>query len=388
LDEAITSFEKAISLKSDDSVFYGCMGLAFANHGRMDEAVASFRKALEIDPDQAGHYLSLTTISSFKIDDALLKEMEAVHKKDILDVRSRTQLCFALFRAYDRMKRYEPAFKILCEGNALKKEQISYDIVNDRELFQIRRDSVDDLRSNHISIEPHGYNIPIFIVGMPRSGTTLVEQILSSHSLVFGAGELPYLQKFAGGNKNFLRNELRWFRDEYFELNARRAGDKQFVIDKMPHNFQLIPIINTAFPESKILHIHRDPAATCWSNFSSPFQDGLVYSFCIKDVVEYFGMYLDLMHHWDNLYGDEILHVDYDLIAEDQENQTRRMLDFIGLDWQEACMHPHQNERVVQTVSKDQVRRPVYKGSSQKWRVYEPFLDGAFDDLEGFVPRG
>jgi hypothetical protein len=228
---------------------------------------------------------------------------------------------------------------------------------------------------------------PIFILGMPRSGTTLVEQIVSSHTEVTGAGELDYVSQFgiklAVGLTVPSLEAVSLFRERYLGQLARRANGKAFITDKMPQNFRYIALICAAFPEANIIHVQRNAEATCWSNFKHYFASkDLEYSCNLEDTVRYYGLYTELMHFWRQSYSNRIYNLDYDKLTEDQEPETRRMIEYLGLNWEGACLRPQNNKRSVKTASQQQVRQKVYKGSSQAWRKYESFLDVLFDGLK------
>jgi len=229
-------------------------------------------------------------------------------------------------------------------------------------------------------------NAPIFILGMPRSGTTLVEQIISSHSQVHGAGELRFLSRFGGslsrGNQTNSSENVLQMRKAYLCELEKVSNGCQFVIDKMPHNFLYVALILKALPEAKVIHVQRDPAATCWSNFKHYFDEkGLGFGYDLKDTVNYFKLYQDLMEFWDQQYSEHIYHLDYEKLTLDQEAETRKLIEHLELDWEDNCLSPQENERIVKTASQQQVRQKVYTGSSQAWRKFEPYLDGAFDSL-------
>jgi len=221
---------------------------------------------------------------------------------------------------------------------------------------------------------------------MPRSGTTLIEQIVSSHSEVVGAGELNYVSQF-GLNLSVEPEAINVtaiskFRDNYLRSISNRANGKSIVTDKMPQNFRFIPLICAAFPEAKIIHVLRNAAATCWSNYKQYFvSNSLGYCYDLMDVVEYYKLYKDLMEFWQSEYNGRIYNLNYEHLTADQENQTRKLIKQIGLNWEEACLSPHENKRSVRTASSQQIRQKVYQGSSEAWRKYEPFLNGAFDGL-------
>ena len=227
---------------------------------------------------------------------------------------------------------------------------------------------------------------PIFILGMPRSGTTLVEQIVSSHSEVTGAGELDYVRRFgqaiSQGEINPSTEVILGFRQIYIEALKKRSNARFIVTDKMPQNFRYVGLILSAFPDANIIHVNRDPSATCWSNYKHFFATkGLGYSYALDDVVTYFGLYRDLMQFWQGHYEDRIYNLSYDNLTINQEDETRKLIQHIGLEWEDVCLSPHNNKRSVRTASSQQVRREIYQGSSQKWRKYEPFINGIFDKL-------
>ena len=227
---------------------------------------------------------------------------------------------------------------------------------------------------------------PIFIVGMPRSGTTLVEQIISSHSVVTGAGELNYVSRYgseiATGATHKGPIAISEFRTKYLSELSKISKKQHFVTDKTPQNFRFIPLICAAFPEAYIIHVQRNAAATCWSNYKKFFTSkGLGYSFDLRDIVSYYRMYTNLMDLWHSYYSERIYHLNYENLTTDQENETKQLIKNLGLDWEEACLSPHNNKRIVRTASQQQVIKQVYRGSSKAWREYEPYLNGKLDGL-------
>ena len=175
------------------------------------------------------------------------------------------------------------------------------------------------------------------------------------------------------------------FRQRYLSEVSELSYGKNFITDKMPQNFLFIPLICAAFPEAKIVHVQRSAAATCWSNYAKYFTaEDLGYCYDLKDVVSYYELYSDLMEFWKLKYGEKIYNLSYEKLTVDQENQTRKLIEHLGLKWEEACLSPHKNKRIVRTASQQQVRQKVYKGSSETWRKYEPYLNGAFDSLPSF----
>ena len=245
-----------------------------------------------------------------------------------------------------------------------------------------------ELLRNSLELETNFNGIrPVLIVGMLRSGTTLVEQIVCSHSKVTGAGELEFAAQYgidlATGKKESSQDNLIKFREKYLSELTKRANGNLIVTDKMPHNFRLIPLLCAAFPEAKIIHVQRDPRATCWSNFKHYFTSkSHGYSYNLSDTVKYYGLYLDLMQFWGQSYGNRIYSLNYEKLTSDQENQTKKLIEHLDLTWEDACLSPHENKRNVKTASQQQVRKEIYQGSSEAWRKYEIYLNGALDNLQ------
>ena len=267
---------------------------------------------------------------------------------------------------------------------------MNYSVDEDIKIFREQKQIQSKLKTTSLDYNSaYEGPIPIFIVGMPRSGTTLVEQIISSHSKVTGAGELPYISRY--GSK-FITNKITpnrknilEFRKQYMEHARSVNANTTFITDKMPQNFLFVSLISTAFPEAKIVHVKRDPRATCWSNYRQYFSaNGLGYSYDIQDVVTYYNLYIDLMSFWQSEYHNRIYNLDYDLLTMDQENQTRKLIKYLDLGWEKVCLFPQKNKRSVYTASQEQVRKKVYTGSSREWLKYEQYLKDAFDNLKNF----
>jgi hypothetical protein len=222
---------------------------------------------------------------------------------------------------------------------------------------------------------------------MPRSGTTLVEQIVSSHSQVTGAGELNFAAQFgaaiAAGITEVNNDALLDFRHNYLNKLQSVSNGNLIVTDKMPQNFRYIGLLAAAFPEAKIIHVKRNPAAVCWANYKQYFESkNIGYCYAIDDVISYHKLYENLMDFWTNTLSNRIYKLDYELLTVNQDSETRRLIEYLGLDWDEKCLSPQKNTRSLATASNLQVRQKVYQGSSEQWRKYQPFLNGA---LDGFL---
>ena len=309
-------------------------------------------------------------------------------KSPVLRDADKCHLSYAYAKMNEDVGKFDFAFENYVAGGAIRRKLLRYDQKVDEQLFKSIKLTAPKLSSTCLKVENIQRNItPIFILGMPRSGTTLVEQIISSHSKVQGAGELKILGNVGGsiglGRKAATHKSLFEVRKSYLSALKKISSGKQFVTDKMPHNFLYIGLILNAIPEARIIHVKRDPAATCWSNFKHYFStEGLGYSYDLKNTVSYFKLYQDLMEFWQRQYGSEIYHLDYDKLTIKQELETKKLIEFLELEWENSCLSPQTNKRSVRTASQQQVRKKVYKGSSEAWRKFEPFLNAVFEKLE------
>ena len=387
LDEAIQAYNKVLSIKPEYAEAYYNMGVVFQEQGKLDEAIQVYTKALSIKPDYADLHRNLSSIKKYTEDDKHFLQVQEFFKQRDLNENDKCHFSFALAKMYEDIGKLHQSYAHLSEGNTLRKKLLKYSINHDHELFTKLKNTQPHLLKNSLKINEKLIEAtPIFILGMPRSGTTLVEQIISSHSEVLGAGELNYVSQL-GVNlsvdpKAINTGAISKFRQMYLSEVSKLSNGKRHITDKMPQNFRFVPLICAALPEAKIIHVKRNVAATCWSNFKQYFPtNGLGYCYDLKDVVDYYKLYNDLTEFWQLQYGDRIYKLNYEDLTTDQENQTRTLIKHIGLSWEDACLSPHKNKRSVRTTSQQQVRQKVYQGSSEAWRKYEPFLNGAFDSL-------
>ena len=387
LKKAIEAYNKALAIKPDYVEAYNNMGATLQDNGKLDKAIESYNKALAIKSDFAEAHRNLSTLITYSTNMSQIGVVDDLLQYTNLSISDRSNLHYTYAKMKEDLGDLSVAFDNYVAGGQLKKQLLAYDFVQDQKLFMDIKNSASLFKEFAFNLSSEAIkHIPIFILGMPRSGTTLVEQIISSHTQVTGAGELNYVSRFGGklavGLVAPTMEALAIFRERYLAELAKRADGQAFVTDKMPQNFRFIALICSAFPEAKIVHVQRDIKATCWSNFKKYFAStGLGYSYDLRDTVKYYGLYKDLMHFWSQSYSDRIYNLDYDKLTEDQDSETRRLIDHLELNWEDACLAPQSNTRSVKTASQQQVRKKVYKGSSQAWRKYEPFLNGVFDEL-------
>ena len=388
LEEALEAYNKAISIKPDFAEAHNNVGLVLQDHGKLEEALEAYNKAISIKPGYAEAHRNLSSVKEYNTTDKHFLQVRDYYDKKDLSADAKCHFSFALAKMYDDMGNMDRSFAFLTTGNLLRKQLLEYSIDKDKCLFKELKKTQPNLLANALDIKENSTNpTPVFILGMPRSGTTLVEQIISSHSKVTGAGELNHVSHFgehlALDPAPINTAAISEFRNNYSLELSKLSNGKQFVTDKMPQNFRFIPLICAAFPEAKIIHVQRNAYATCWSNYKQYFKsNGLGYCYDLKDIISYYELYKDLMNLWQSHYGGRIYNLNYEILTTDQKNQTQKLIKYLNLTWEEACLSPHQNKRSIRTASQQQVRKKVYQGSSEAWLKYEPYLNGAFDRLK------
>ena len=386
--EAVDANQKAVALSPQDAEAHSNLGITLKALGRLDEAEASYNQAIALKPDLADAHRNLTLMKKFDAQDEQYSKMQELYLDKNISEEQRCHINFGLAKACEDLGDFEQAFAHYSEGNMQRKKLLNYDINKDVERFRKIKSNYPQIAYN--SLEPEKFSkdlMPIFIVGMPRSGTTLVEQIISSHSKVTGAGELAFAAQFgaaiATGITEANNESLLNFRSKYLTKLKSVSNENLIITDKMPQNFRYIGLLAAAFPEAKIIHVKRNPAAVCWSNYKQYFvSKNIGYCYAIDDVISYHKLYENLMDFWTNTLSNRIYKLDYELLTVNQESETRQLIEYLGLDWDEKCLSPQNNMRSVATASNVQVRKKVYRGSSEQWRKYQPFLNGA---LDGFL---
>ena len=386
-EEAIKAFNEALTIKPEYAEAYYNSGNALQALGMFNDALEAYKKAISYKPDYADAYRGLSSVDKYKNNEHQLMQVESLLSSQNVTENAKCSLNFALAKMYEDKGELKKAFKCLSEGNSQRKRILKYSIEQDEKLFDKVKEMQPMLLKYTLKRRENSNDLlPIFIVGMPRSGTTLIEQIISSHSQVTGAGELSSVSKYgsaiATGGKPVNKLVISEFREKYLSEAAMFLKGNSIFTDKMPQNFRFIPLICAAFPEAKIIHVKRDAAATCWSNYKQYFvSKNIGYCYDLEDVTKYYKLYKNLMSLWQSDYSDRIYNLDYDQLTTSQEKETRKLINHLKIDWDEACISPHNNKRSVRTASQQQVREHVYQGSSEVWRKYEMFLNGAFDIL-------
>jgi tetratricopeptide (TPR) repeat protein len=360
--------------------------------GRQPDSIAAYRRSIELEPRLGEAWWSLANLKTVKFDATDITTMQRQLVRDDLDGEDRLHFEFALGKALEDAKRYEESFKHYAEGNRLRLIETPYDI--ETSTINLRRS--ERILTREFFAERAGLGCPtpdpIFILGLPRAGSTLIEQILSSHSQVEGTMELPDITDIARSIADRRKNrddydylpllgevapqEWRELGERYLSTTrVHRKLGRAYFIDKMPNNFTHLGLIHLILPNARIIDARRHPLASCFSNFKQHFAMGQLFSYGLENIGRFYREYVALMAHYDAVLPGRVHRVFYERMVEDTENEVRRLLEYCGLPFEERCLRFYENERIVRTASSEQVRRPIYKEGVDHWRHYEPWLD-------------
>jgi len=386
-DAAIEHYARALVVDPDFLDAHFNLGHAHKEAGAFTEAEACYRRVLELAPDHGGAYRHLASMNALpEGGEALGVILELLGRDNLADME-RAELAFAAGKAFDDAGDAERSFDMYLAGNAAKRRTFAYDPADDAALFQriqsVFTSSLFDGGANSGDDDP----APIFIVGMPRSGTSLVEQILASHPHVHGAGELMVMTEIAGdcGHPDtvagFAADDLQRLGARYITRVRGHAGDAPRITDKMPHNFLYLGLIRLILPSARIIHCTRAPEATCLSLFKTLFTDRLDFAYDLRELGAYWGLYANLMAHWQSVLPGGLFEISYEALVTDQRTETQRLLKYLDLPWDDACLSFHRSARRVTTASNVQVRRPMYADAVDGWRKYERLLGPLFEAL-------
>lgn len=388
MEEAVASYGRALAIAPDYAKAHSNLGNARLAQGKLDQAVDSYRCALANAPRLAEVHMHLAGVRNFTEYNSDIKAMEDVFAGTSLSDEQRMYLAFGLGKSFEDLRQYDKAFDFYRIGNRLKRATFAYSMTTVEQNFTRSKETFTQDLFNSRQAGGLCDPTPIFILGMPRSGTSLVEQILASHPHVYGAGELNFLHRvvesrFSRVDDDGFTAMLHGAEDvdfsaagsDYLKLINARSDGAEFITDKMPLNFHLIGMIKLMLPKAIIIHCRRDPLDTCLSIFKNYFSaDGNYFAYDLVELGRYHNLYSDLMAHWRNVLPGFIYDIHYEDVVADQEGQSRALLDHCGLEWDEACLNFHQTRRPVHTASAAQVRRPIYKDSIESWKRYESQL--------------
>ena len=383
--EGRDAYLKALEFKPDSPRVHLSLGHVYKTMGEIDNSIDSYKNTILQNNLSGEAYWSLANLKTYSFSENEMKDMEETLRGDMSDIE-RSQMHFALGKAYEVKKDFDKSFKNYYEGNKVKKGLIKYssDDTTDntkRILNFFNQENIQKLAKS--STEDRD---PIFVLGMPRSGSTLVDQIISSHSKVDGTQELPNIIKIAAelntNNQNNYPEVLKELDEsklsnlgkDYISETAWARDSAPFFIDKMPNNFIHIGLIKTILPNAKIIDTRRDPMDTCFSCFKQFFARGQLFTYSLEDLGNYYTDYIRAMNHWHNIYGKDIYTVHYDNVINKTEETIRELIDYCELPFEKECLEFYNSSRPVKTPSAEQVRQPIYKSGLNYWKNYEKHL--------------
>ena len=390
-EEALSLFDKVLEQVPGDPITLTSKGHAYKTFGQYDDAVASYRAALASQPRHGEAWYSLSNLKVYSFSDHELKRMHEQARNDDLSHADRVHLNFALGKAYEDREDFETSFRFYQQGNRSKKAASRYDADKMTDELRAQREVCSAEMLSRGPATGYSAGDPIFVVGLPRAGSTLLEQILSSHSRVDGTLELPNVLSLAQQLRRRGRNgpepdypeiltalsdeELHEFGRQYIEDTRIHRQSAPFLVDKMPNNFRHIGLIHLILPNAKIIDARRHPMACGFSGYKQLFAEGQQFTYDLADLGQYYRDYVELMDHWDAALPGKVLRVQYEEVVGDLETQVRRILNHCGLEFEPGCLSFYRTERAVRTPSSEQVRQPIFKSGLDYWRNYESWLD-------------
>ncbi len=401
-DEAADAYVKALAIEPDSVPVLSNLAILKAETAGYDEAMTLYRQILTIDPGDAEAYHDLALIKKFEAGDPDIQAMEALRATPSLGAEKRMYLDFALTKAFEEIGEFERAFTSAAAANRVKRQSLDYDVARDEALTERIIETFDETFLLGAEAANLADETPVFIIGMPRSGTTLVEQIIASHSAAAGAGEVNHLRDvimgFGGGGVGVQRlsptgrgfpegasdlgaKDFRRLGKAYADRLTAAAPGARRITDKMPRNFFFVGLIRLVLPGARIVHCRRHPVATCLSCYQIHFPDGQEFTYDLVELGRYYGLYARLMDHWRQVAPARFLDLRYEDLVAEPEAQIRRLLEFLDLPWESACLEFHKSGRQVRTASAHQIRRPLYKTAVERWRNYEAHLGPLIEAL-------
>ena len=396
VDEAINCYKKAINMNPKFSYAHHNLGSAYISIGEIEKAKLHFKESIKLNPNFPDTHRSLSRVIKYTENDDHLKELKLIYKNiKSNEFSKKVEINFALGKAYEDLKDFDKSFMHYNEANENCRKKINFSLTVEKKMFEDVKNIFTTKLYKKYSDVGYKEKSPIFIVGMPRSGTTLIEQILSAHPKVFGCDEVEYIPKLL--NKNFGENNLSLFFDkivnfdekifqdigkEYISKMREISSNHEITTDKLPVNFLHIGFIKLILPNSKIIHCYRNSKDNCLSLFKNYFSANKIkYAYDLNEIVSYYNLYKDLMDYWLNLFPNFIFNLNYEKIVTSTESEIKKLLNFCSLDWNNNCLNFHKNKRVIKTASDIQARSKIYKSSISSWKNYEKHLSKYFNKL-------
>lgn len=390
-EAALGLFDQVLATRPHDSATLTSKGHALKTYGKTQDAIAAYQLAVQADPQAGDAWSALANLKTYRFSDEELAQLEALQGDANLTFMARVHIAFTLGKAFEDAGDYQKSFENYALGNALKSKQTRYTTAQMREQLNAQIDHVTPALVARNQNVGHSAPDPIFIVGLPRAGSTLIEQILASHSLVDGTLELPDILSLVHrlrGRKQITErdryprilgempaDDLRALGQEYIAKTRIHRQDAPLFTDKMPNNFWHIGLIHAILPNAKIIDARRDPMDCCWSGFKQLFAEGQEFTYSLADIGQYYRAYVEMMNYWDTvLPKGTILRVQHEDVLDDLPGQVRRMLDYCGLPFEAQCLEFYKTDRAVRTASSEQVRKPISRKGVGQWMRFDPYL--------------
>mgnify|MGYP006083412323 FL=1 len=400
VESALGAYKKSLSIKDESPNVHMAYAHSLKTVGNQKAALRAYRKSIEYRPGLGESYWSMANLKIFNFKSSEVKAMETQLDSEDLTDSARTHFLFSLGKAYEDRKEYDLAWHYYNLGNETQRSQVTYDPVAN----QVQLDSIKSVFSAEFLNHHEGVGCekpdPIFVVGLPRSGSTLIEQILASHSLVEGTSELPNLGDIALSTGKYRQDGLTYpktlstltprdfkaYGQEYLQqVDRHRVSGTPFFIDKMPNNFAHVGWIKMILPNAKIINTRRHPLDSCLGAYKQLFAKGQNFTYDKFELAQFYCDYVDIMQHWHSVLPGEILDVHYEDTVTDLESQVRRVLQFCGLEFEEQCIRYWETKRAVKTASSEQVRQPVYTSALGLWKNYAGYIEDWQQQLESVV---
>ena len=367
-NEAIEILKMCLDSNPSNFVLNFALANNYQSIGSFDEAKKLYGVCLKIEPKNSMVDKSLSMIIDYSKEG--WGHLESMKKKlsEADDKSSQVYLNFAMGKAFEDLKNYKEAFKSFRKGNDLKNELVVYSASEELKDFNKIKDTFDNL--DILTPKKEGTKV-VFIVGMPRSGTSLIEQILSSHKKIYGAGELSFLSEIIEEKINLKKNDYTDLPFKYVNFLKKFNYKEEYLIDKAPLNFKWIGFILNFFPNCKVIHCKRNPIDICWSNYKNLFSsDKLNYSYNFSNLSSYYKHYENMMLYWSGLYKDRFYEIEYETLVKNKDEEVKKIINYLEIEWDENCLSFHKNKRPVSTASLAQIRKPIYSSSVEKWKNY------------------
>jgi len=396
--EAIDIYNEILKLEPKNTDVMLSMGHLYKTSGEIDKSINSYKKAYKTDKYFGDSYWSLANLKTYTFSESEVASLNKMVSDPYVSEDERTFMHFALGKAYEDLNEYEKSFNHYKEGNLIKKSKALFNVNDFKKECSNQIDVCTDDLFNMKSDWGSESKAPIFILGLPRVGSTLIEQILSSHSLVEPTHELPNIistalrlnerksqdkkSRYPDILLSLSSPQLKLVGDKYIKDSEVFRSDKPYFIDKMPNNFRHIGLIKLILPNAKIIDIRRSSMSACFSCYKQLFAEGQEFTYDLKDLAGYYNNYVELMDHWNKVLPEQILSINYEDVVNNFEESVRNILDYCDIPFEQQCLEFYKSKRSVKTPSAEQVRQPIYKSGMDYWKNYEPYLDDLKNNLK------